>query len=277
MRSALLRALPFALLAACSEPTSEPGSPQFELVDPAHRLDAASVNAHVYGSFRVGVGSGASTVITSGPANFPKHPPAGSGTCVDGRWLNPQGRPTSGTLAKPHPHCLQAALSVEVVLEPISACFSPTTTGCKRKAVKSYTAGAAVLGTVDDETTSAVLEGWQPLDPSNPDTPPLTSGAGTITGYAIDAATLGTTNRRVGTIRIDLAAFNSDSVNLLDVDGSDGCSIDSTILAPFLNRVITARYDPLPVPDGIGRVDYAIEGFLWFAPASAPYNYDPTL
>lgn len=274
MRSVLFRALSFALLAACSEPTAEPGGPQFELVNTAHRLDAASVNAHAYGSFRVGVGSGASTVITSGPANFPGHPPAGPGTCVNGQWLNPQGKPTSGTLTKPHPHCLKAAPSVEVVLEPISACFTPTSGGCKSKAVKGYTVGAAVFGTADDEAGGAFVEGWQPGDPSNPATPPLTTGSGTITAYAIDAATLGTTNRRVGTLTLDLATFTSESVNLLDVDGSDGCSMDSTIQAPCLNRVITARYDPLPAPDGIGSVDYAVEGFLWFAPASAPYNYD---
>jgi hypothetical protein len=246
-----------------------------EVTNPTHRVNVGLVNAHAYGSFRVGVGAGGSTVITSGPANFPGHPPAGPGSCVDGRWYNPQGKPTSGTLTRPHPHCLKAAPSIEVVLEPISVCFSSSlaAASCKKKAVKGYSVGFAVFGLSDDESTDAVVEGWQPLDPSNTATPPLTIGSGTVTAYAIDASTLGTTNRRVGTLTLDLTAFDSDAENLLDADGSDGCSIDATIIAPCFNRVITARYNPLPAPDGIGPTDYAVEGFLWFTPAGAPYNY----
>ncbi len=270
----LTLAIPLTLALACAEPTVAPQAPQLELTNPDHRATATSVNAHAYGSFRVGVGAGGATVITSGPANFPGHPPAGPGSCVNGLWYNPQGKPTSGTLVKPHPHCLKPAPSIEVVLEPISVCFSlMSPAGCKKKAVKSYTVGFAVFGVSDDGSTEAVIEGWTPLDPSNAETPPLTVGSGTITAYAIDASTLGTTNKRVGTLTLDLTAFNSGSENLLDAEGSDGCSIDATILAPCFNRVITAQYNPLPAPDGIGPTDFAVEGFLWFTPASAPYNY----
>jgi hypothetical protein len=74
-------------------------------------------------------------------------------------------------------------------------------------------------------------------------------------------------------LAFDLAQYLSEDTNLLDLDTSDGCALDAAILAPCVNRVITASYEPLPAPDGIGSSDPAVEGFLWIAPASAPYNY----
>ena len=43
---------------------------------------------------------------------------------MDGKWYNAQNKGTSGTLTKPHPHCIGASAAIEVVLEPISSCFT---------------------------------------------------------------------------------------------------------------------------------------------------------
>lgn len=52
MHSSNAAVLAFTLL-GCNEITSDPETPNFELVDPAQRLDAAAVNSHIYGSFRI--------------------------------------------------------------------------------------------------------------------------------------------------------------------------------------------------------------------------------
>jgi len=258
-------------VAACTDrvPTA-PGSPGLELTDPAIRMQADAVNGHIYGSFRVGAGSGGSTVISSGAANFPGHPPAGPGTCVNGLWYNPQGRPTSGSLSRPHPHCIQPAAAIEVVLEPISICYTGFASAiCATRAVKGGVTTALLFTGSLAGDQAADLIGFT----STSTLPSTTEPTGTLTAYAIDAATLGTTNRRVGVLTVDLAQYASSEANLIDTNASDGCSLDATIMAPCLNRVITAIYNPLPAPDGIGPVDQAVEGFLWISPASAPYNY----
>ena len=102
----------------------------------------------------------------------------------------------------------------------------------------------------------------------------FTDGLGTIMGYAIEASTLGTTNKRVGTLTIDLAQYTNEGENYLHFNGEPGCNMDETIESPCFNKVITARYNPLPAAQGgIGPVDFATEGFLWVTPASSPYNY----
>src|SRR3989304_4159662 len=84
--------------------TEVPVAPNLELTDPALRWDALVVNSHVYGSFRIELPGGVATAITSGPANFPGHSPAGPGTCDDRAWINAQGRGLTGSLSNPHPH-----------------------------------------------------------------------------------------------------------------------------------------------------------------------------
>jgi hypothetical protein len=101
-----------------------------------------------------------------------------------------------------------------------------------------------------------------------------TIGKGVITAYAIEAATLGTTNKRVGTLTIDLTQYGSTMESYLHLLGEPGCNIDETIESPCLNKIITARYNPLPPEQGgIGPTDFATEGFLWVMPANSPYNY----
>jgi hypothetical protein len=260
-------------VAACSDRTpTAPGAPGLELTDPGIRIDAGAVNGHVYGSFRVGAGSGSATVITSGPANFPGHPPAGPGSCVNGLWYNPQGKPTSGSQSRPHPHCIQPAAAIELVLEPISVCLTSfTPVKCGVKAAKGGVAAGLLFTNALAGDQEADLIGFASSDPTVQSD--RTDPTGVLTAYAIDAATLGTTNHRVGTLTIDLAQYASTEVNYLDLDTSDGCAMDATIVAPCLNRVIRAVYNPLPAPDGLGPTDLAVEGFLWISPASAPYNY----
>ena len=47
MHSSNAAVLAFTLL-GCNEITSDPETPNFELVDPAQRLDAAAVNSHIH-------------------------------------------------------------------------------------------------------------------------------------------------------------------------------------------------------------------------------------
>jgi hypothetical protein len=90
-----------------------------------------------------------------------------------------------------------------------------------------------------------------------------------IVGYAIDASTIAGTPRRVGWMSIDLSQFGSKETNYLD----DTCTMDSELLAPCLNAVVLAQYKPFPPEDGgLGSYGTA-NGFLWFTPASSPYNY----
>ena len=286
--------------AACSDtPTAPPDRPSFELVNPGERM--STVNSHVYGSFSVAAGGG---VITSGPANFPGHPPAGPGTCVNGKWLNPQGKGTSGTLAKPHPHCFSPAAAIEVVLEPITACYTgaqdavstgggevpadpaapaepgkvPAGKGCQAvKATKGATTTYLTLRKEASDVDGTLL--WseayvQAVDYTAAETPDSTVGAGMITGYAIDASTLGTTNKRVGTLRINLSQYNSETTAYIHLNDAPGCKVDESIESPCLDNVIMAIYNPLPAAQGgIGPADKAVEGFLWVTPADSPYNY----
>ena len=295
---------------ACSDdtPTDPRTGPDLELVNPDERM--GNVNSHVYGSFSVAAGGG---VITSGPANFPGHPPAGPGTCVDGKWINAQGKGTSGSLAKPHPHCFSPAASIEVVLEPISACYTgqqdaapatdptepapmepapaepapaepgkePATKGCVSKspaAVKNAVVTSLYLradGFSEDGGTKLWEEALvRSVDFKEGFGPDYTESQGVVLGYAIDASTLGTTNKRVGTLRIDLTQYLDETTAYLNILGGTGCDVDEAIASPCLNRVITAVYNPLPAAQGgIGPVDKAVEGFLWITPASSPYNY----
>jgi hypothetical protein len=245
-----------------------------EVVDVGTRVDPRAVNAHVYGSFRVDGGGGTPGVITGGPANFPGSPSSGPGTCVDGQWYNSQGKATSGSLVRPHPHCIRPAAAMEVVLEPLSACFSGfpgNTIPCPAVvADKNYTSLTAFLG---GGTSSFAVQGFEPRIPGT--VMPKSDGAGSVTAYAIDATTLGTTNRRVGTLTFDLAQYNSTTENYLpaDADGNPTCTVDPAQASPCLNKVISAVYNPLPAPDGLGPTDFTVAGYLWLRQALGPYNY----
>jgi hypothetical protein len=92
-----------------------------------------------------------------------------------------------------------------------------------------------------------------------------TNGFGVVIGYAIDEATIGTTNVRVGRITFDLAQYDADGENL-----SSNCEMEDNGTYPCLNRVISALYEPLT--EGAGEKGL-VTGFLWWAPAATPYNY----
>jgi hypothetical protein len=285
-----------AVLLACTDTPTAP-RPNLELVDPGDRVTV--MNSHVYGSFSVAAGGG---VIRSGPANFPGKPKGGPGTCVDGMWLNSQGKATSGSLTRPHPHCFSPTAAIEVVLEPITACYGgvqdpldekpeepaapvepapeapaaeekgevpAATKGCASSTVPK---GGTATILVFSSTQGAILLGTSYKDPTfGTDN---TVGKQQLTAYAIEAATLGTTNKRVGTLTIDLGQYTNPTENYLHLNGEPGCNIDETIPSPCFNKIITARYNPLPPEEGgIGPTDWATEGFLWVMPAGSPYNY----
>lgn len=259
--------LTLALL-GCGDVTSTPPRPDFELTDPTQRWDANTVNSHVYGSFRIDLPGGA-TVITSGPANFPGHSPKGPGTCENGAWRSPQGKLHAGSMTKPHPHCISPQSAIEIVLEPVSSCFTDFETfSC---IVTHPAGGHTALLSISDAGDGTGVSGTTTGDarPGN-----STSGFGVVTAYAIDAATLGTTNRRVGTLTFDLAQYNSSLINYFAPAGPDACVLDASIVAPCLNLIIQADYVPLPAPAGAGTAQ-TVPGFLWLSPATAPYNYLP--
>lgn len=244
------------LLMACSDlPTrSTPAdlTVNKELVDPAERRPPDAINAHVYGTFALRFGGDGPSVITSGPANFPGNPPAGPGTCDNGLWINPAGKPTRGDSETPHPHCVSSSSSVTVVLEPISAFYSGFSD-------QRFDYWQLLFG-----HDKAAIQITQTLEQSREGELVSVQGTGVVLAYAIDAATLGTTNRRVGTLLIDLKYY-SGFARLFD----SGCTVDGTVTA-CLNQVVTAVYKPFA--DGVG-VPTSVTGFLWFTPSTSPYNY----
>jgi hypothetical protein len=264
-------------LAACGEAAvpTDPGRPAAEIVDVGRRVLAADVNAHTYGSFAVTFGGGGPGVITSGPANFPGHPPAGPGTCEDGLWINAKGKRTAGSLDHPHPHCISDNTAMQVVLEPISSCytgFEAVKTVCRRTNTDPLNVDT-FLFLEDENAGGGVVFGHTSFDKLGNPLSQYSGGKYTVVGYAIDASTLGTTNRRVGTLTIPLGQYINARVNYFDTNGADGCVMDASLLYPCLNLVVTASYEPLPAPDGVGVTQPSVPGFLWIAAASEPYNY----
>ena len=259
----------FALALACGEVATTPAEPDFELTDPTQRWNPANVNSHIYGSFRIDL-PGVSTVIISGPANFPGHSPKGPGTCENGAWRTADGKLKAGGITKPHPHCISPPSAIEIVLEPVSSCFSDFEGITCARAVHHPAGGHSSGLFISDAGDGTEVLGTT-VGPVHKHT---TSGFGMVTAYAIDAGTLGTSNRRVGTLTFDLAQYNSTQINYFDLTGTDGCTVDATILAPCLNLIIQAAYAPLASPDGVGTAQ-TVPGFLWISPATAPYNYIP--
>jgi hypothetical protein len=259
-------------LAGCSSSDSVlPNSPSLELVNIRERHGADNfyrdINAHIYGSFRVGASGSKSTVIASGPANFPGSPPGGAGTCSNGTWYNAQGKATSGSLTKPHPHCIKPEAAIEIVLEPITACYSDFPNGGASCPDPGGSSARLVFGR-SSEGAAYRLDG---IDASTE-----WYGAETpIVAYAIDATTLGTTNHRVGTLSIDFTQYQVFGVNYFaNMSGGGSCIVGTHNVAyPCLNKVISTTYQPLPSPDGLGPSDATVEGFLWFQPASTAFNY----
>jgi hypothetical protein len=286
---ALTLATVFAI--GCSDSATDPRSadPSFELVDPTERT--LQFNSHVYGSFAVAASTGGG-VILKGPANFPGKPASGPGTCVQGLWYNAQEKPTSGSLEKPHPHCFNPVTTIEVVLEPITSCYTGVQEVATQPPAEEVPKEAETAPPAAEETKSPCPKpGGVPgaehtvlslsasgilnplfveaVDFKEPLVDDKTRGRGVVIGYAMDAAT----KQRVGTLRFDLGQY-SGSIAHLHLLGQAGCDIGDQIESPCLDKVITAVYNPLkPELGGIGPVDAAVEGFLWVTPASSPYNY----
>jgi hypothetical protein len=248
------------LVTACGETSTPvgPASPSFELVDETKRLDADDVNAWVYGSFVIEVAGTPGGVIMDGPANFPGRPKDGPGWCLGGTWYNSQGKKTSGNVDRPHPHCIdtgEGTGAVSIILEPISAqSSSPGASGNEFLNFAKET---------EDGEVKFIGQG-------GPNAPGTTTGTGIIVAYAIDAATLGGTPQRVGTITIDLTQFTTSNADLF----LENCTLGSDATVRCLNKVIDAQYTPLAAPDGLGEAQ-AITGFLYWTSATSPFNYTP--
>lgn len=243
------------ILTACGPSAQMPTAPMMELVDVTRRIDAGLVNAHTYGTFAIAVPGGL-TAIRSGPANFPGNPPGGPGTCIDGRWINSKGKPTAGSLTHPHPHCVRAGTAMTIVLEPISSRVRDPNQACSGTGVCDFLYFSDPKdGNLDVQAFPGIKGGAG-----------RTEGDGIVEAYAIDAATLGTTNVRVGVITIDLNQFDDPASNMFGT-----CDLDDTNTFACLPMVASATYQPLAI-GGAGSLTTAT-GFLWWAPAGSPYNY----
>ena len=265
---ALLPIAALAFTAACDDTKSPvaPSDANFELVDPTLRVDATKVNAHLYGSFQVVV-PGSAGVIMSGTANFPGNQ-KNAGTCDAGLWINSQGKRTSGTATKPHPHCISGSTAaVTVILEPISVEWGNP--GKSANEFLRFTNGTDNPDAQVKYVGAGSTMGRNSNDDPNGD---KTKGEGVIVAYAIDASTLGTTNKRVGTLTIDLTQYGTVEGNLF---ASDCTVADASFeLARCLPPTITADYTPLSAADGgIGTATAAVPGFLYWKSATSPFRY----
>jgi hypothetical protein len=212
------------VMLGCSDAPTSPDRPSLELTDPTQRWDAAGVNSHIYGSFRIDLPISTCYAVVQNSAQ-----PTNTEPC--NFYRGGQKEEAGGTLQF-------ELLGFSEVGDGVSL------------------SGASFIF-------------------SNGDAPRgNTFGGGVVSGYAIDASTLGTTNRRVGTLTFDLAQFTSAGTDYIYFGGSDGCVLDASISASCLNLIISTDYAPLPAPSGVGSAQ-AVPGFLWMSPATAPYNYLP--
>jgi hypothetical protein len=252
-------------VACADQPTIvAPDVANFELVEIGDRVAAGEVNAHVYGSFSnlsfdytVGTAGGFGPIESGIATGFPGNP-KNAGTCDMGLWLNPQERRTSGSMAKPHPHCVgpiagtEEEKSMVVVLEPISAKFTSSedrTSGQTWQ--RSLTLGNGLIAEVEGQTK--------------------TKASGEIVAYAIDASTLNDASPvRVGTLTFDLGDYASESDNYFEKE----CTLGGWENAPrCLALVIDAVFTPSAAfADKLVTRD--VTGFLYWTSAEAPFNYD---
>jgi hypothetical protein len=157
-------------------------------------------------------------------------------------------------------------------LEPISACYSaftlPSDENCRVDPRPPRT--FEFLNLFRDGIRGEHSDGTAPAA-----TATIVLFQNTIAAYAIDATTLGTTNKRVGTLRIDFSQYVSSTTDYFDnATGTGSCVVGATTVGyPCLNKTITATYNPLPAPNGLGPEDLNVEGFLWIQPGSSPFNY----
>ncbi|MBM4183888.1 MAG: hypothetical protein FJ207_06630 [Gemmatimonadetes bacterium] len=225
----------------------EASRPDFELYDARQVMDARRVNVSVQGTFQVTSGTPPRVLGAGGrvePANFPGHPPAGPGTCLDGRWFNARGHGTSGSMENPHPHCFDPGTDgITIVLEPISS---------QLIASREPASTTLVLSNLDDVYVHYEAPG------STCQTKPCyqAGGWGTVAAYAINAAT----NQRVGIIKFPLT--------LQKVSGDPfECTLDGDpAQTGCINFIYTASYNPLPPEEGGQGTPQPVTGFLhWFA------------
>jgi hypothetical protein len=254
-------------LGACNDATTllSPNGVNFELVDATQRVNDTDVNAHVYGSFsnlsftyKVGTPGGAGPIESGVALGFPGNP-KNAGTCDMGLWINPQGKRTSGTMAKPHPHCVgttegsQSEENMVVVLEPISAKFTTD---------EDRTSG---------QTWKRELELGTELSAKVAGNGAKTEASGVIVAWAIDASTLSSgAPVRVGQISFNLNQFASDDENFFEKE----CSLSAEEDSPrCLNNVIDATFTPSAAyADKLSARD--VTGFLYWTSATAPFNYN---
>lgn len=269
-----------AFTAACDD-TKSPVAPEganFELVDKDSRVLTADINAHVYGTFSLNFGGGATTVVgRTGDGIIPGNQKV-SGRCEAGLWFNPQGKPTAGTYNKPHPHCVQtvSGQTIQVVLEPISVDWGNA--GQSDNEFLRFTKEGALDANGNEIKVKYVGAGNCPprkaeagecrIDPNGD----KTSGEGIIRAFAIDAVT----KARVGTLTFNLADFTTTSGNLFATECTVGAvtisSTNTTDLLRCLPHVFSATYEPL-AQGGVGTTTNNVQGFLYWVSARTPFNY----
>lgn len=220
--------------------------PDLELIDERQIMDAHRVNVSVRGTFQVVAGTPSRVLGAGGreeKANFPGHPPAGPGTCLDGRWYNARGQETSGSVDHAHPHCFDPGSGgMTIVLEPISSEF-----------IRSFARATLVLSNLNDLYVH---------HEANPTLCPerevcfQQGGWGTVAAHAIDAAT----GRRVGFLSLPLTVDPRVDAFTCTLDGDPaqtGC----------INYIYTAFYKPAPIEQGGQGDPQFVSGFLYWSVA----------
>ncbi len=222
-------------------------APSFQLYDARQVMDARRVNVSVRGTFQVLAGTPPRVLGTGGraePANFPGHPPAGPGTCIDGRWFNARGQGTSGSIENPHPHCFDPGTDgITIVLEPISSQLTAWADPART---------TLVLSNLDDVYVHHADRAFVC------DTKPCyqEGGWGVVAAYAIDAAS----GARVGIIKFPLTLKLEVGQDPFD------CSLDGDRdQAGCINFIYNASYNPLAPEEGGQGTPQSVSGFLyWF-------------
>jgi hypothetical protein len=283
-----LAALLAAGLVACDSNSSPlaPPDPDKELIDPERRVGTDNLGenetlVHVYGNFSIVFG-GQRDILGGGEEAvfFPGKGKSGSGWCgvegkpeLNGLWINPQGRRTSGSPDKPHPHCVRGDEGVEIILEPITAIHVVVEEeALDEMLILGAPRGAGGGGAADE----VYLHGTGRYGDT-----PNTKGRGTIEAWAIVASTINDAEpRRVGKLTINLAAeYEVAGLNVF----ADACVLDATIdYVRCLNHVIIADYEPYgDDPEGTAIISTTMEdgderqitGMLYWAPAESAFNY----
>jgi hypothetical protein len=239
--------------AACSDELSlmAPAGPQFELTDPYAIV--SRVDAMVSGSFSIPVydtpagGGNPSGRVADNRTHVPDH---ARGECEDGVWYNPQGRKTSGSSERPHPHCVglitepgDPVLVRTIILEPISVKINSSTSNNNYQV---YFAESIKIGEESVDT----------LKVQQRHTQNDVVGVGTMEAWAVDMAT----DVKVGRVTINLSTQYTQNGLLVALPADCG---DFGVFSKCFNKTVVFAYTPEPGVQDAGTAGNVSGVLFW--------------